>query len=128
MQHSLWQMYSRIQNGVSVRKKSVFHPKNTLCVDTLKILYKEGYINGFRINSENSRFVEIFLKYSHGKPALEKIFSPSKPGRRLYVSVKTLCKLRTSLTTLILSTSKGLLSDKDCRKMRSGGEVLCAVY
>lgn len=127
MQHCVWSMYSAIRNGSIARRKSILHPKNSLCIRVLMILYKEGYINGFRINPGNLEQLEIFLKYNNGKPVLKKISSLSKPGRRIYVSVKTLWKLKTSLSTLIISTPKGLLSDKTCRKLHQGGEVLCVV-
>lgn len=128
MQHSLWNMYSRIRNGLSARKKSVLHPRDALCLEILKVFYKEGYINGFRIDPTNSNFIEIFLKYSKGKPVLTKLVAPSKPGRRLYLSLKTLWKVKTSLMTLIVSTSKGIYSDKDCRKLQCGGEILCVIF
>lgn len=127
MQHSVWNMYSAIRNGSIAHRKSIFHPKNSLCVQILTVLYKEGYINGFRNSPQDSNTLEIFLKYSNGKPVLKKINPSSKPGRRIYISVKTLWKLKTSLLTLILSTPKGLLSDKECRKLHQGGEVLCVV-
>jgi len=128
MQHSVWSMYSAIRNGSTARRKSIFHPKNSLCVQILMILYREGYINGFRSNPKNSNFLEIFLKYANGKPVLNKIHASSKPGRRIYISVKALWKLKTSLSTVIVSTPMGLLSDKDCRKFHQGGEVVCIVF
>jgi small subunit ribosomal protein S8 len=127
MQHSVWNMYSAIRNGSKAHRKSIFYPRNSLCVQVLTVLYREGYINGFRTNPTNQKDLEIFLKYSNGKPVLKKIISSSKPGRRIYTSVKTLWKLDNSLSTVILSTSKGLLSDKDCRKLHLGGEVFCMV-
>jgi len=120
-------MYSALRNGSKAHRKSIFHPKNSLCVQVLTVLYKEGYINGFRYNPNNPRYLEIFLKYSHNKPVLKKILSSSKPGRRIYTSVRSLWKLDSSLSTIILSTPKGLRSDKDCRKLHVGGEVLCVV-
>lgn len=124
MQHSLWKMYSRIQNGLLANKKIVVYPKNLLCLEVLKVLYKEGYVNGFRINPQNKKIVDIFLKYSNGKPAFLKMVSPSKPGSRLYVSVTTLWKVKTSMVTFIISTPKGVYSDKDCRRFGLGGEVI----
>jgi small subunit ribosomal protein S8 len=99
-----------------------------LCLQVLKVLYSEGYINGFRINPKDLNSVEIFLKYNNGKPAVKKIQSMSKPGRRIYASINALWKLETSLLTLVVSTPKGILSDKQCRKFHQGGEVLCIVY
>lgn len=127
MQYSLWSMFSTIRNGSVARRKSVIHPKNSLCLKVLRVLYNEGYINGFRTYPGNFNNVEIFLKYGNSKPAVNNILSMSKPGRRIYVSVTTLWKLKTSLLTLIVSTPRGVLSDKECRKCYQGGEVLCVV-
>lgn len=109
------------------RRKSIIYPKNLLCFKILSILYKEGYINGFRTYPSNTKYFEIFLKYQSGKPVINKIQPVSKPGRRVYVSVDTLWKLETSLLTVIVSTSKGIFSDKQCRRFSQGGEVLCVI-
>lgn len=128
MHHSIWSMYSNIRNGLMSHRKSIIYPKNLLCSKILQVLYKEGYINGFRTYPLNVKYFEIFLKYHNGKPAINKIQSISKPGRRVYVSIDTLWKLDTSLLTLIVSTSKGVLSDKLCRRFSQGGEVLCVIF
>lgn len=127
MQHSIWKMYSTIHNGLLARKKSVVHPHKSICVNVLKVMYKEGYINGFRKLPNYPNKIEIFLKYNNGKPAISKFSTISKPSRRIYTKVETLWKLSTSLQTLIVSTPRGILSDKECRKLRLGGEVLCAL-
>ena len=90
-------------------------------------MYKEGYINGFRKLSDQSNKIEIFLKYNNGKPAISKLSTLSKPSRRIYLKVGCLWKLSTSLQTLIISTPRGVLSDKECRKLRLGGEILCVL-
>lgn len=128
MHHSVWSMYSNIKNGLMGRRSSILYPKNLLCSKILKVLYKEGYINGFRIYPQDTKCFEIFLKYQNGKPAINRIQAISKSGRRIYVSVDTLWKLDTSLLTLVVSTSKGIFSDKQCRKFSQGGEILCVVF
>jgi small subunit ribosomal protein S8 len=120
-------MYSALRNGSVANRRSIIYPKNSLCLQVLKVLYNEGYINGFRSNPKNTNTLEIFLKYNNGKAVVKKINSMSKPGRRLYVSINALWKLKTSLSTLIVSTPKGILSDKQCRKLHQGGEVLCII-
>lgn len=109
-------------------RNSVLYPKNLLCCKILKVLYKQGYINGFRTYPLDTKRFEIFLKYQNGKPVINKIQSVSKSGRRVYVSVDTLWKLDTSLLTLVISTPKGIFSDKQCRKLSQGGEILCVVF
>lgn len=127
MQHSIWKMYSTIHNGLLARKKSVLHPNKAICINVLKVMYKEGYINGFRKLSDQSDKIEIFLKYNKGKTVITKLSTLSKPSRRLYLKVGSLWKLSTSLQTLIVSTPQGVLSDKECRKLRLGGELLCVL-
>lgn len=127
MQHSVWNMYSRIRNGLLARKKSIVHPKNQLCLQLLKVFYKEGFLNGFRLLPGDKQKIEIFLKYHGDKPAISKLLPLSKPGRRLYIPVKTLWKVKTSVNNLIISTSKGVFSEKDCRKSGIGGEILCLI-
>lgn len=127
MQHSLWNMYTRIRNGIVAKKKSILHPKKLYILEVLKIFYREGYISSFKLSKEKSDVIEIFLKYSNGKPVLSNLQPVSKPGRRIYLSKKTLWKLNTSSSTLILSTPFGILSDKDCRKRKIGGEILCVL-
>lgn len=120
-------MYSTIHNGLLARRQSVVHPHKSICVNLLKVMYKEGYINGFRRLPAHPNKIEIFLKYNNGKAAISKFSTISKPSRRIYTKVETLWKLRTSLQTLILSTPAGILSDKECRKLGLGGEVLCVL-
>jgi small subunit ribosomal protein S8 len=97
-------------------------------VQILRVLYKEGFINGFRYVSAERKKVEIFLKYIDGKPAIKKVRTVSRPGRRIFVAVDALWKLETSLLTFLVSTPKGVLSDKQCRKFHQGGEILCFVF
>lgn len=127
MQHSIWKMYATINNGLLARKKSVIHPQKNICTNVLKVMYKEGYINGFRRLPDQPGMLEIFLKYNYGKPAISTLSIVSKPSRRIYTKVDSLWKLSTSLQTLIISTSRGIFSDKECRKLGLGGEVLCVL-
>ena len=127
MQHAMWNMFSAIQNASAASKKSLIYPQDSFCVQILRVLYKEGYISGFRVVSLNDKKIEIFLKYIDGKPALNKIRPVSKPGRRVFVPVDALWKLETSVLTFLVSTSKGVLSDKQCRRFHQGGEVLCFI-
>lgn len=127
MNHLLWDMLTRLRNGQKARKLSILHPKSKLCNQLLGIFYKEGYISGYRISSSNSDMFEIFLKYYRDRPVMNKIITLSKPSRRVYISVKNLWKLNTGLSLLILSTSKGILSDKDSRRFNVGGEIFCII-
>jgi small subunit ribosomal protein S8 len=128
MRHLIWNLLSAIKNGLLARKKVIIFPSTLLCNQVLTVLYKEGYISGFRLLPDNSRFIEIFLKYNFGKPVVSKILSVSKPSKRVYISVLDLWKFNTCLHTLILSTSKGILSDKESRKLSIGGELLYIIH
>ena len=107
-----------------VKKKSVICYTKPLCIRVLKVLYTEGFISGFRILPNNQKKIEIFLKYSSGKPLIINVISLSKPGKRLYISNSTIWKLSSALHTLILSTSKGVLSSNECKLKNIGGELL----
>lgn len=124
MPHLIWKMLSSIKNGLLARKKSIIYPYKNFSKQILTVLYREGFICGFRAFPSNPNLVEIFLKYNSGKPVISKILSVSKPGKRVYVPVSGLWKLDTSLQTLILSTPKGVLCDKYSRKFNLGGELL----
>lgn len=121
-------MYSTIRNGLLASRYSVVHPYKSICWKVLIVMYKEGYINGFRKLPNEPDKIEIFLKYTNGKAAVSNILTISKPSRRIYTSVEALWKLSTSLQTFIVSTPKGIISDKDCRKYNLGGEILCVIF
>ena len=127
MNHLLWDMLTRLRNGYKARKLSILQPKNKLCGQLLDIFYKEGFILGYKISKTNPNKFEIFLKYYKEKPVMHKITCISKPSRRIYISVQNLWKLNTGLSLLILSTSKGILSDKDSRRLNVGGEIFCII-
>lgn len=124
MQHFIWNLLSAIKNGLLARKKVIVFPYSFLCNQILVVLYKEGYISGFRLLPNNSGFIEIFLKYYLGRPTISRILSVSKPSRRVYISLSDLWRSNTCTQTLILSTSKGILSDKLSKKLNLGGELL----
>jgi small subunit ribosomal protein S8 len=115
---------SHIKNGFLAQKKMICCPYTLFCKQILSVLYKEGYISGFYFSSSR---VNVFLKYIFGRPVVSKILSVSKPSKRIYVTVYDLWRLSTSYQTLIISTSLGVLSDKDCRKRHVGGELLYVI-
>ncbi|RYE14908.1 MAG: 30S ribosomal protein S8, partial [Rickettsiales bacterium] len=93
------------------------------------VLCDEGYINSYDIvNNNNIEGLNINLKYSSGKAVINKISRVSKPGKRVYSSMKSLGKYYNGLGILILSTSKGVMSDYNACLQKVGGEVLCVVY
>jgi len=123
-------MLTRIRNAQMRRKGKVSTPASSLRGHVLDVLAAEGYIRGYaRVDFENglSEF-EIELKYFDGEPVIRDIQRVSKPGRRVYTSVKTLPRVMNGLGVSILSTPKGVMSDHQARDENVGGEVLCRVF
>jgi small subunit ribosomal protein S8 len=105
----------------------VLHPKSKLCSKILNILWEEGYILGYRVSPFNPTMFEIFLKYYKEKPVINKIKAVSKPSLRLYLPLEELWKFNKGLGLVILSTSKGIISYKNGKKLHVGGEVFCII-
>lgn len=123
-------MLIRIKNGQNKKLKSVvlYTPLSKLCIELLKILQKEGYINGFSIKKKQPLSVEVYLKYTlSGEPVIDKISRISKPSHRIYVNAKSLWNLNSGMGIFILSTPMGLMTDLDARVLNHGGEILCSI-
>ena len=123
-------MITRIRNGQRVGKSTVSSPASKLRGAVLDVLQSEGYIRGYeRTEPEPGKpEFEISLKYSEGRPAIREIKRISKPGRRVYSSMKNLPRVYNGLGISILSTPSGVMSDLEARKQNVGGEVLCQVF
>ena len=130
MTDPLGDMLTRIRNGVARRKSSVSTPASNLRVRVLDVLQAEGYIRGYsKVDFENGKSeINIELKYFEGAPVIRKIDRVSKPGRRVYVSVKSIPQVANGLGITILSTPKGVMADHQAREQNVGGEVLCSVF
>ncbi|RYG27862.1 30S ribosomal protein S8 [bacterium] len=130
MTDPLGDMLTRIRNGVARRKSSVSTPASNLRARVLDVLQAEGYIRGYsKTDFENGKSeLNIELKYYEGAPVIRKIDRVSKPGRRVYVSVKSIPQVANGLGITILSTPKGVMADHQAREQNVGGEVLCSVF
>lgn len=130
MTDPLGDMLTRIRNGVARRKSSVSTPASTLRARVLDVLQSEGYIRGYsKTEFENGKAeLNIELKYYEGAPVIRKIDRVSKPGRRVYVSVKSIPQVANGLGITILSTPKGVMADHQAREQNVGGELLCSVF
>jgi small subunit ribosomal protein S8 len=126
----LGDMITRIRNAQMRSKAKVSTPGSRLRVSVLDVLKSEGYIRGYStVERSNGRTeLEIELKYFDGEPVIREISRVSKPGRRVYSSVKTLPRINNGLGIAILSTPKGVMADHDARDANVGGEVLCTVF
>ena len=119
MKNYLWNMFANIQNGQLAKKSFVLQNKKKICEAFLNIMWNEGFILGYKVSEKK---LKIFLKYNNGKPVINSFKPISRPGRRIYYSVRTLWKINSSKTFIILSTNQGLKSVIDCKKLKIGGE------
>jgi small subunit ribosomal protein S8 len=123
-------MISRIKNAQMRNKPKVSSPGSRLRVSVLDVLKSEGYIRGYSTveHKDGRSEVEIELKYFDGEPVIREISRVSKPGRRVYASVKALPRIHNGLGVAIVSTPKGVMADHSARDANVGGEVLCTVF
>ncbi|WP_121358983.1 30S ribosomal protein S8, partial [Pseudomonas aeruginosa] len=127
MQDPLADMLTRIRNAQMAEKTVVSMPSSKLKAAVAKVLKDEGYIADFQISSEVKPQLSIELKYFEGKPVIEEVKRISRPGLRQYKSVEQLPKVRGGLGVSIVSTNKGVMTDRAARAAGVGGEVLCTV-
>lgn len=123
-------MLTRVRNAVSARKKQVTIPSSKLKVGIAQVLREEGYITGYDvIDDELQGVLRIDLKYGpRGEMLIHHLKRESKPGNRCYSGVEEIPSVLNGLGIAILSTSRGVMSDRICREQKIGGELLCTVY
>ena len=126
----LGDMITRIRNAQMRNKSKVSTPGSKLRESVLEVLKTEGYIRGYAAveHSTGRSKLEIELKYFDGAPVIREISRISKPGRRVYASVKALPRINNGLGVSILSTPKGVMADHAARDANVGGEILCTVF
>jgi small subunit ribosomal protein S8 len=126
----LGDMITRIRNAQMRNKSKVSTPGSKLRESVLEVLKTEGYIRGYAAveHSSGRNELEIELKYFDGEPVIREISRVSKPGRRVYASVKALPRINNGLGVSIVSTPKGVMADHAARDANVGGEVLCTVF
>jgi small subunit ribosomal protein S8 len=121
-------MLTRIRNGQMAEKASVAMPASNVKVAIARVLKDEGYIEDFSVREEGPKTsLEIGLKYYAGRPVIEKLERISRPGLRIYKGRDDLPKVMNGLGVAIVSTSKGVMTDRGARAAGVGGEVLCIV-
>lgn len=121
-------MLTRIRNALHRNKVDVKMPSSKLKVAIVNILKEEGYVTGFSVEEKDKKAtLTIELKYYDGKPVIESIKRISKPSLRSYKSVDDLPKVMGGLGVAVVSTAKGVMTDKSAREHSIGGEVLCYV-
>ena len=128
MQDPIADMFCQISNSQARARAKVEMPSSKLKMAIAEILKQEGYISGYMVNDNNDKKVLVIeLKYFEGKPVIEKLQRVSKPGLRRFKSKDDLPRVLGGFGMAIISTSKGLMSDKTARAQGIGGEVLCIV-
>ena len=123
-------MLTRIRNAQMRRKQFVLTPNSKLRAWVLEVLKSEGYIKSYEIEKSVSGtdVIKVSLKYFDGEPVIKELKRVSTPGRRVYMGVDNIPKVRQGLGVAVVSTSKGIMSDAQARQYRVGGVVLCTVF
>jgi len=123
-------MLTRIRNAYAAKHQKVDVPTSNLKVEIAKILKEEGFINNYKLMGDGARRnIRIYLRYgAKGEQVLSKLERVSKPGCRVYVNGTAIPKVLAGMGINILSTSRGLMTDRRARREKVGGEILCRVY
>ena len=123
-------MLTRIRNAIRIERPSVDMPASSVKIGIAEALRREGYIWDHEIIEQSPQNVlRINLKYGpNGERVIQRIQRTSKPGRRVYAGIANMPEIRQGLGVSILSTNKGILSNREARKERVGGEVICTIW
>ena len=121
---TLSNLFSKIKNGYLAKKSKIINQKSKQNINILNIFLKEGFIKSYKINSNNQ--IDIYLKYKKNKAVISDIKRLSKPGKRLYITNKNLYKKKTGF--FLISTSIGILTNLQAKKLNIGGELICKIF
>ncbi|WWO95841.1 MAG: 30S ribosomal protein S8 [Candidatus Dasytiphilus stammeri] len=127
MQDPIADMITRIRNGQAAKKLFISMPSSKMKTSIAKVLKSEGYIDKYHIQGDLKKELVIELKYFLGKAVIENIQRISRPGLRIYKRYKNLPKVMSGLGIAVISTSRGIMTDRNARQARIGGEILCYV-
>jgi len=128
MQDPIADMFTRIRNGQIANKVAVVMPCSKLRVSIANVLKQEGYIEDFKKEGDVKPSLEVTLKYFEGKSVIDTIERASRPGLRIYKKKDELPKVMGGMGIAIVSTSKGVMTDRAARAAGIGGEVICTVF
>jgi len=128
MQDTLADMFTRIRNAQMAAKTSVSMPSSKMKASVASVLREEGYAGDFSVDEAVKPTLTIELKYYEGKPVIEQIKRASRPSLRQYKGTTDLPKVEAGLGVAIISTSKGVMTDRAARAAGIGGEVICTVF
>lgn len=128
MQDTLADMLTRIRNAQQATKATVEIPSSKVKVEVARVLKEEGYIADYSVEGDVKPQLNVTLKYFEGKPVIEHLQRVSKPSLRIYKGKAELPKVADGLGVAIVSTSKGVMTDRAARQAGVGGEVICTVF
>ena len=128
MQDTLADMFTRIRNAQMTAKTSVSMPASKMKISIASVLQEEGYVSSFSVNEAVQPTLTIELKYYEGKPVIEAIKRVSRPSLRQYKGTSSLPKVEAGLGVALISTSKGVMTDRAARAAGIGGEVIATVF
>jgi len=120
-------MFASIKNGQLAKRNFILHPRIKLCENYLRILWEEGFILGYTVDDANANKLKIFLRYRKERPIINSIKMISKPGYRIYYTVKQIWKINSHSSTTIFSTNRGLKTILNCKKLGVGGEPVVII-
>lgn len=122
-------MLTRIRNANSASHEKVDIPYSKIKEQLANIIKEEGYILNYKVISEgNKKSIRVYLKYTGKERVIKGLKRISKPGRRVYTSVEDMPRVLGGLGVVIVSTSKGVITDRECRKQKAGGEIICYIW
>ena len=128
MQDPIADLLTRIRNAQLAGHESVLIPHSKLKCEIIRVLKEEGYIETYRVTDDVKPLIEVALKYSKGVPVIEKLKRVSRPGLRIYKDSDNVPTVNGGLGVAIVSTNKGVMTDRLARKEGVGGEVICTVF
>ncbi|MDX2083310.1 MAG: 30S ribosomal protein S8 [Rickettsiales bacterium] len=127
--HSVSDLITRVRNGYLAKRTTISSPVSNLREDILKILKEEGFILSYtKIKTDGIEKFDIHLKYHYSNPVVSEITVVSKPGKRVYCRADEIPSVKNGLGMVIISTSKGVISDHEARLQKLGGEVLLKIF
>lgn len=128
MQDPIADFLTRIRNAQAKERSSVTMPSSKLKAAICDVLRDEGYIDGFRVSEGPKPELTVDLKYHNGAPVIEELKRVSRPGLRVYKQCKDIREERGGLAIAVVSTARGVMTDRAARKAGIGGEILCTVF
>ena len=128
MQDPIADLFSRINNAQTRRKAKVVVPSSNKKISLISLLKDKGYIDSFNVSDGDKPEIEIKLKYFEGFPVIKELKRISKPGLRQYSNKKEIPEINGGLGIAVVSTNKGLMTDKEAKEAGLGGELICSVF